>query len=257
VNRVTLRVEIKRWLRTRRLLAVGSWFVFSGLVAPLLAKYSKLLLNNLAGQSNVKISIHAATWTDALHSYLKNASQISVVVVVFAAASTCTIGRIDSLGAFYRSRASNAAQVFLPRIGVATTMVAGCAIAGAACTLYETTVLFTGVDWVNALTALGVQVAALGLLAAVAAGIAAVTGSAVLATVATVGAYIISAVASSLPTVGDAMPAHALMPAAALGGDATPALRGLAVLAILAMASVAVALSRTVRHVALAGRRVT
>jgi len=80
---VLLRKELREQARSMRLLALGLVFVFFGLASPLLAKLAPEIVKMVGAGQNVVIEIPEPTALDAVTQFVKNISQIALLVLVF------------------------------------------------------------------------------------------------------------------------------------------------------------------------------
>ncbi len=167
-----IRFEVLRWARSRRLVIVCVAFAFSGLSAPLVAAYAEEIFGTLQPASNMSIVVETPTWKEGVASYLKNASQLSLLFACYLAAWACSLGPDQRLQIFYLSRATTQWRVLAPRLVVSGLCVLLAASLGGLLALYEVRLLFEGTVTTRVLLVLAVQ--AVGLVTvALLAGIAA------------------------------------------------------------------------------------
>ncbi len=134
------RLEWLRLLRTRRWIALAAVYLFFGLTGPPLARYASDILRRF-GSGNLQITIPPAVPADGISNYIKNASQIGLVVVVVVAAGALTFDARPEIGAFLRTRTDSLWRILAPRFWVSAVAAAGAFLAGSLAAWYETVVL--------------------------------------------------------------------------------------------------------------------
>jgi ABC-2 type transport system permease protein len=81
--RTLLLKELREWRRTSRLLIIALVLLVSGMISPLLAKYTPLLMRNLPGvPPELAGIIPEPTIVDSFAQYVKNISQFGLIVVI-------------------------------------------------------------------------------------------------------------------------------------------------------------------------------
>ncbi|MEI6621193.1 MAG: ABC transporter permease [Actinomycetes bacterium] len=84
---VLLRKEAKEFVRTWRVWVLCGFVLFFAVTSPLLAKLTPDLVNSLvAGQPGVSIKLPDPTWRDSYAQWIKNLSQIGMLVVLIVGA---------------------------------------------------------------------------------------------------------------------------------------------------------------------------
>jgi ABC-2 type transport system permease protein len=78
----TLRKELLQQWRTRRVLAVAAVFGLFGLISPLLAYYTPLMLQSIPGGEQFAGLVPTPTSADAISQYIKNISQFGFILAI-------------------------------------------------------------------------------------------------------------------------------------------------------------------------------
>lgn len=81
----------KEWteqLRSGRLVILWTVFLFFGISSPLIAKFIPDILPSLMKGQNIIIHIPAATWQDAIAQFVKNLSQMGLIVIILLSMGT-------------------------------------------------------------------------------------------------------------------------------------------------------------------------
>ncbi|MCX6092661.1 MAG: ABC transporter permease, partial [Candidatus Bipolaricaulota bacterium] len=75
--------ELREQVKSYRLLILGLVFVFFGLASPLLAKFTPEILKSVGTDQGITIVLPEPTAADAVAQFVKNVSQIALLVLVF------------------------------------------------------------------------------------------------------------------------------------------------------------------------------
>jgi ABC-2 type transport system permease protein len=143
---VTLvRLELLRFIRTRRLIPVLAAFALFGLGGPVLAKYLPDLLKDQTSD-NITIIVSKARPVDGISIFTSNAGQLGLLIAIVVAAGVLAVDSKPGLSAFYRTRVRPFDRVILPRYVVTATVVSLGYVIGALAAWYETTVLLGHLD---------------------------------------------------------------------------------------------------------------
>ncbi|HET7490062.1 MAG TPA: hypothetical protein VFJ85_19215 [Acidimicrobiales bacterium] len=134
------RVEVLRFTRTRRIVALLAVFLLAGFGGPVLARYLPDLVNSQTSE-NVTVIVSEARPVDGVSMFASNAGQLGLLVAVVIAAGALAVDAKPGLSTFYRTRVRPFDRVILPRFGVTAGAVAGSYVLGAVAAWYETTVL--------------------------------------------------------------------------------------------------------------------
>jgi ABC-2 type transport system permease protein len=139
---VTLwRLERLRLFRTRRWIAILGVYLFFGLIGPLTARYANQIFGSLGAQDGPKMIFPPATVVEGIATYIKNVTQIGLLVLVVVAAGALSFDSKPTLAAFYRTRVRSASQLVLPRFTVNAVAGAAGFIIGGLAAWYETELL--------------------------------------------------------------------------------------------------------------------
>jgi ABC-2 type transport system permease protein len=134
------RLEWLRLLRTRRWIALFAVYLFFGLTGPPLARYANEILKRFAS-NGMEVTIPPAVPADGITNFVKNASQIGLVVVVVVAAGALAFDAKPEIGAFLRTRTASTRTILTPRFCVSAVAAIAAFVAGALAAWYETAVL--------------------------------------------------------------------------------------------------------------------
>jgi ABC-2 type transport system permease protein len=141
--RVLLKKEILEARRTSRLLVTLLVFFVAGLISPLLAKYTPLILSSIpdmpAGLAN---AIPVPTVQDAIAQYVKNISQFGILLVILFGMGSIAQEKERGTAAMLLTKPVRRGEVILAKwLAAILTMLCGLAASAAACLLY-TVILF-------------------------------------------------------------------------------------------------------------------
>ncbi len=215
---VLFRKEILEQWRTRRLLVLGSVFLFFGLLGPITAKLMPELVQ-FAGASapGLVIQIPTPTVQDAVAQYIKNLSQILPLVVLLVAMGSL-VGEKErgTLPMVLAKPVGRGAVLVAKYAGLVVTMLIALLL-GAVAAYYYTQVLFGGMS-LGAFVLMNL-VAALYLLVVLSLTFlaSALARSTVAAGAFAFGFWVLLMIAGSLPRIGQHTPAALLSWAAQLG----------------------------------------
>lgn len=244
-----IRFEVRRWLRSKRLLIVVAAFAFSGLTAPLVSAYAEEIFGSLTTADNVQVTLATPTWQDAISSYLQNSSQLALIFACYLAAWGCSLGGDARLRIFYRSRARRSSEIFGPRLVVSAACIWLATLVGAGLALYETIVLFGDTVVSRAVTVLAVQSAGLVAVSLLAACLAVATNAPALSAGVVYGVVLVADFVRGAEAVARWSPTVLVRPTELLeDGQLSDFWRPLAVAAVLLVGAVAAILVRRVRN---------
>ncbi|QAY62565.1 hypothetical protein ET495_04105 [Xylanimonas allomyrinae] len=229
-------VELRRWVRTRRLFVLCAVFLFSGMTSPLLAYYSGEIFRSLGASENITVIVGEASWQSLVSSYFKNSSQLALLLAAYLVGWACAIGPDDRLRLYYRSRVPGAWQVYGARLGVAGIGVAAAGVVGAVVAAYVTLVLNTAADVTTLALALAVQSVGIIMFATFAGVIACWTNAPFVSAVLVAAVVLVAGLFSAANGLMAWSPTTLLSPDGLLSGDsitsvARPFLVGCLVLA--------------------------
>lgn len=78
-----LKKELLETVRSKKLLILGIIFLFVAISSPILAKALPLILKSMPATPGLIIDLPDPTWRDAIDQFIKNISQIVMLVIVF------------------------------------------------------------------------------------------------------------------------------------------------------------------------------
>ncbi|HXP20199.1 MAG TPA: hypothetical protein VN840_11200 [Streptosporangiaceae bacterium] len=133
------RLEWLRLVRTPRALALCVIYLAFGLIEPVSTKYSAQLVHRLA--PGVRITLPPVTPAAGISSYVSNAGQIGLIIVVVIAAGAFSFDSRRGLATFLRTRVSGMWQLVGPRFAVSTLAAIVAYLLGTLAAWYETTLL--------------------------------------------------------------------------------------------------------------------
>lgn len=200
------RLEWIRLMRTKRWIALLGIYLFFGFVGPLTARYIAEILKSFGG--GVQVVLPAPVPADGIASYVKNATQLGLLVSVGVAAAALAFDANPPMSIFLRTRVAHLRDIVTPRYVVVTGAVVASFTIGSIAALYESTVLMGPLPlgaW-----ALGTLLGGLYLAFAVAV-VAAVAGkvrSVLVAAIGAIGVLLALPVVGIAPRVGEWLPSH-------------------------------------------------
>jgi ABC-2 type transport system permease protein len=224
MNRTLLAKEFLEQRRTYRLFILGAVLLVFGLISPVLAKYTPLLLRSIPGvPAELAAIIPEATVRDAVLQYVKNTSQFGVLLVIIFTMGVIAQEKERGTAAMLLTKPVRRSAMVLAKwaAGMGSLLV-GLAVAAIGCALY-TALLFqplplAGFLALNALIAvfLGVFLSVALLASALARSQAAAAGIAF-------GGLVLLLILAAIPPLGEVMPNQLLGwgESLVLGGDTT------------------------------------
>ena len=202
-----LRKELLEQWRTRRLLVVAVVFLAFGIMSPLLAYFTPEILKAVGtGVPGATIELPPPTTADAVAQLAKNVGQVGVLVAILLAMGAVAAEKDRGTAAFLLTLPAGRGAFLLAKlIAIGITLLVGIVLAGAADWFY-TTVLFEQLavpGFIALVLLLWLQMlafAAVTFLASTVAGSQLVAGG--------VGfvAFVLVAIVSALPVIGDWTP---------------------------------------------------
>jgi ABC-2 type transport system permease protein len=202
------RLEWLRLLRTRRLFALVAVYGFFGCTAPLLARYTKEILDRVGG--GVQVAVPEPTPVDGLRNYVSNANQLGLLVFVLVVSSAVAFDARREMAVFLRTRVGAYRVLLAPRYALSVAAGSGAFAIGALATWYGTAVLIGPIEAPGFAVAVLLSAVYLAFIAAVAAAFGAQLTSAVTTTVATLAVALALAVVGTIEDVGRWLPSHLL-----------------------------------------------
>jgi ABC-2 type transport system permease protein len=168
-------MEWERLFRTRRWIALLVGYLFFGFLGPLVTRYQRELFRSLGG--GIRVIVPEPVPADGIASYVKNASQVGLLVLVAVAAAALALDAKPEWSAFLRTRARSTWELIAPRFVVNAAAGAAAFALGALAAWYETAVLIGGVSSAGMLAGVFYGVLYLGFAVAVVALAAGITRS--------------------------------------------------------------------------------
>ncbi len=241
--RTLLAKEFREQWRTWKAVILLSIFLISGLISPVLAKYTPVLLRSIPGiPEALMAAIPEPTISDAIAQYIKNTSQFGILLIILLTMGVIAQEKERGTAAMLFTKPVRRSAVVLAKwiTGVSVILV-GLAIGGFGCLAY-TAMLFEGLP-LGTFIALNLLMAvyftvylSITLLAS------AVARSQSMAAVGAFGGLVVLLVLDSLPRIGDYTPGK--LPgwgATLVLGGHTTAWAALGVSAVIIVAAVALA----------------
>lgn len=140
---VLLRKELLETARSYRLLILGLVFVFFGLASPLLAKFAPEIVKTMSATEGIVINLPEPTATDAVAQFVKNVSQIALLVLVFLTMGAVAAEKERGTAVFVLVKPASRCSFLAAKL-VASWIGAAAALAlSAGCAYAYTVVLFT------------------------------------------------------------------------------------------------------------------
>ena len=226
-----LKKELREQRRTHRLLIFVAAFTLIGLLSPLVARYTPVLLRSIpdlpAGLAEL---IPDPSVKDALDQYVKNFSQIGLLLVIVLSMGLIAQEKERGTAAMLFSKPVRRASFVLGKwLAALSSLLAGLALAAAGCLLY-TWILFEPLPLAEFLALNALLAVFLGVYLTLALTGSALARSQSMGAVAAFGLVVLVLVLGSVPRLGDYLPGRLLAGGEALvmGGtfEAWPALAG-------------------------------
>ncbi len=114
----SVRVEMRRVLRSGLLLGMFAAFAFFGLSGPVLALYMPEILGVAAGTDQLNIQATEATPIDGVALFNQSAMQLGLILAVALAITSLTWDTRAGTSIFYRTRVQGLGAVTIPRLSV-------------------------------------------------------------------------------------------------------------------------------------------
>jgi ABC-2 type transport system permease protein len=133
------RLEWLRLTRTPRAIALGSVFVFIGLIEPIVTRYLRDIVGHLS--HGARISLPLPSPATGLNSYVSEITLVGLIIVVAVAAGALTFDTRPGISTFLRTRISSMTSLVLPRFAVSAAAAAVAYLLGTLAAWYETDVL--------------------------------------------------------------------------------------------------------------------
>jgi ABC-2 type transport system permease protein len=144
--RVLFAKELREQARSYRVLALGALFAVFGLGSPLIAKLTPQMLRMAGSIPGLTIALPEPTAQDAIAQFVKNLSQIVLLVVVILASGSMVVEKERGTASFLLVKPlSRGGLIVAKLLGYWLVTILGMVISSAGCLLY-TQVLFGGTD---------------------------------------------------------------------------------------------------------------
>lgn len=137
--------DIKEQIRTHRLLAMVLVFLtFSGFFSPIVAKFAPVIVKEMVERSGQKISINIPepTISDSLAQFLKNTTQIGIIVLILIAMGSVALERERGTAAATLSKPVSRLSFLLAKFLALTLTVLGSFVLSSIVFYFYTVFLF-------------------------------------------------------------------------------------------------------------------
>jgi len=205
--RTLLRKEFREQWRTWKMIVFLAVFLITGIISPLLAKYTPVLLRSIPNlPEGLAGIIPDPTVADSVAQYLKNITQFGILLVILLTMGVVAQEKERGTAAMLLTKpVSRSALILVKWLTGMTTVLVGLAVAGLACLAY-TLVLFEplpfGTFWgMNLLIFIY-----LGVYLSVTLLASTLARSQVMAAAGGFGGLILLLILGSIPRLGDYMP---------------------------------------------------
>jgi ABC-2 type transport system permease protein len=217
---VFLRKELREAWQTSRLPVIALIFFALGLMSPLLAKYTPELVSSLAGP--VQIVVPPPQTADAVDQFLKNVGQDGIIIAILLAMGIVAREKERGTAAFVLTKPVSRPAFLVAKLAwLAATLGIGLAIAGIATYIY-TALLFTPLSVGGFLVCCLLVLLSLLAFAAITFLGSTLVSSSLPAAGIGLAAWLVLAIVSALPRIGDYTPLALLDPARAIALGAAP-----------------------------------
>ena len=139
---VLLRKELREQARSYRLLVLGLVFVFFGLASPLLAKFTPEIVKSVGTDQGVTIVLPEPTAADAVAQYVKNVSQIVLLVLVFLTLGSVVAEKERGTAAFVLVKPASRTAFLAAKLATLWITATAALVLSAFCAYAYTAVLF-------------------------------------------------------------------------------------------------------------------
>jgi ABC-2 type transport system permease protein len=208
---VLLRKEILEARRTSRLLVTLVVFFVAGLISPILAKYTPLILSSIPGlPPGLANAIPSPTVQDAITQYVKNISQFGILLVILFGMASIAQEKERGTAAMLLTKPVRRRDVILVKwLAAVLTMLGGLAASATACLIY-TAILFQWLPVKEYLILNGLMAIFLGVYLTVSIFASSLARSQSAAAAGAFGGLVILLVLSSIPRLSDFLPGQLL-----------------------------------------------
>lgn len=197
--------EVREQARTMRLVVVVAVFAMMGLVSPVVARYTREIIEAVGG-GQFGGMIPDPTVADSVVQLTKNVGQFGVVIAILLAMGTVATEKERGTAAFILTKpVSRTAFVAAKAAAIGGLLAAAVAIAGALAWIY-TTILFEPLPAAGYAAAVGLVWLSLAVFAALTLLLSVVARSALVAGGIGLGLVFATGIISALPGIGAYMP---------------------------------------------------
>ncbi|HEM3610132.1 TPA: hypothetical protein U1C21_000274 [Streptococcus suis] len=111
-----LSIELKRWLRSKKVILLSMFFVFLSISSTLAAYYANDIFKTMASTNGAKVIFVDITWESLIHAFFKNSTQMGLFVGLYLILSMNNIEKTESLKLFYLTRTKSRFKIYLPKL---------------------------------------------------------------------------------------------------------------------------------------------
>jgi len=224
MNRTLLSKEFLEQRRTYRLFILVAVLLVFGLISPVVAKYTPMLLRSIPGvPAGLAGIIPEATLSDAVGQYVKNTSQFGVILVIIFTMGVIAQEKERGTAAMLLTKPVRRSAMVLAKwsAGMGSLLV-GLAAAAIGCALY-TALLFQPLPLLGFLALNALMAVFLGVFLSVSLLASALARSQAAAAGIAFGSLVLLLILASIPRLGEVMPNQLLGwgVSLVLGGDAS------------------------------------
>lgn len=199
--------ELREQVRTSKLLIFGAVFLISGIISPVLAKYTPALLKAIPDlPAGFAALIPTPTLQDAVAQYVKNASQFGLLLVVLLTMGVMAQEKERGTAAMLLTKPVKRSAVVLAKWLAGMTTLAASVVAGAFGCLVYTAVLFGGLPLDKFALLNGLMIVFFGVYLAVTLLASTLARTQAMAAMGAFAGLVILLLLSALPRVGDFFP---------------------------------------------------
>jgi len=139
---ILLGKELRELAKSYRLLILGLVFVFFGLASPVLAKYTPEIVKSMSAGQGVEIHIPEPTVVDAVTQFVKNISQIALLVLVFLTMGSVVAEKERGTAVFVLVKPVSRPAFLVAKLSILWFTTTAAAVLSAACAYAYTALLF-------------------------------------------------------------------------------------------------------------------
>jgi ABC-2 type transport system permease protein len=197
--------ELREQARTMRLVVVVAVFAIFGLLSPVVARYTREIVEALGG-GQLGGMIPEPTVADAVIQFTKNIGQFGVIIAILVTMGAVATEKERGTAAFVLTKpVTRTAFVAAKVVAIGALLAAAVTIAGILCWIY-TTILFEPLPVAGFAAAVGLVWLSLAVFAALTFLGSVVAPSGLVAGGISLGLFFVTGILSALPTVGAYLP---------------------------------------------------